>query len=303
MLLSLFSAAALTATAQLNGTPDRCRALLQGPVCKVREYSIREISYYHADTLAKYQALGKELPRFTRDLSSVTTYNRRGDVVESETFGFAAAKEVYLYADDGRRLCQRRYRDGSLAREYVFVYDDRNRLVSAEATGDDGVIFKEIYTNTDTVGGRILRCRHISVLNPGSGDSESVVTYSADGRMTRLVQKSARMLMDAELDDTEYPVKVTTTTPSGKSYAEYNPDLNQGRVYTVGEDGRYRLSGIREYDIYRNEKASATYDSDRNVTGETVTTYDYDSHGNWIRRERTSSDGLRTVTERELEYY
>ena len=79
---------------------DRQKENLKGPVKSVREYLLSKQKYYDADTVALYKKLGKELPKYQKELFTDTRFDRQG----RKTYEYDAVFErtnKYVYGVDG----------------------------------------------------------------------------------------------------------------------------------------------------------------------------------------------------------
>lgn len=82
---------------------DRQKENLKGPVKSVREYLLSKQKYYDADTVALYKKLGKELPKYQKELFTDTRFDRQG----RKTYEYDAVFErtnKYVYGVDGSML-------------------------------------------------------------------------------------------------------------------------------------------------------------------------------------------------------
>ena len=256
---------------------DRQKENLKGPVKSVREYLLSKQKYYDADTVALYKKLGKELPKYQKELFTDTRFDRQG----RKTYEYDAVFErtnKYVYGVDGSMLPtlqNTKYSDGS-SRRYEIVQDSNGFPQTGKAVnGDNDVIFTETYTYSKLANGNLQMT--MMVLRPDKTIAELIM-----GR---------HILMD----ENEEPTEIKTN--SEHIFIQHNGNTDISGIYV---NGQFKKQVERVKDQYGNMVKKTNYKHDGEVT---TYTYKYDSHGNWISMTSSSGNGEPSVYIREITYY
>ncbi len=274
--ISIIFAAALTASLAAGCArpayvvkSDAGKAWMQGPVKQIREtyfYSLR-------DAAALPDALGEF------DTYTVLDYNRAGNITRMESFkgpdSVRIAKEEYFYDSSGER--QERAVVHDLARRgtttVLYNYDSQGRLVSeVESNG---------FYRFDVTYDRHGYPRTRTTNSHESGKNVVIARYIHDrhGRLKKLKGERREKYL-------------------------YRPDgviaeIRGGRMTKDFYNGNGDLETMAVRINRRNAKGRVYERFSVTLTAE----YDYDEHGNWIRRVQLYRGEVQSVSVRETDYY
>lgn len=267
---------------------DRKMENLQGSPKKMTTYNLWERSYFHQDTIAKYKRLGKPLPKYERSLSSVKEYDTRGRLIKDDQGTWGTT--VYTYDPSNTRnllwSVQDSYNDdGSLRRHYAQTLDKDGFPVKGVAVDSQGdTIFVETYTTKHLPNGTIMvTCQHESYGDWPS--SSNILTLRDDLSLISITTVGNGMIQTIQMDEKEQPVGMVERK-NGNIVTNLELDyLPDARIqYNIDSEGNKTLSRREAMDKYGNVLEEIIYDPSGNITGKKSTVYEYDSHGNWIRR-------------------
>ena len=270
---------------------DRQKENLKGPVKSVREYLLSKQEYYDADTVALYKKLGKELPKYQKELFTDTRFDRQG----RKTYEYDAVFErtnKYVYGVDGSMLPtlqNTKYSDGS-SRRYEIVQDSNGFPQTGKAVNDDNdVIFTETYTYSKLANGNLqMTVRHRDAAS--GNESVTMMVLRPDKTIAELIM-GRHILMD----ENEEPTEIKTN--SEHIFIQHNGNTEISGIYV---NGQFKKQVERVKDQYGNMVKKTNYKHDGEVT---TYTYKYDSHGNWISMTSSSGNGEPSVYIREITYY
>ncbi len=193
------------------------------------------------------------------------------------------------------------------------VFDSAGRLVEVIGYRGDGVEMPPTRYLYD--GPKLVRKHHYKI--DGSLWTETVYSYAASGEITSKVQNDVA-------DGSLLSKKVNITAPQSRTVQvlEYNPagDLRTDVLYSKDSNGRIsemdvkkgQLIGKRLFkyngkgEVYQISVLSSDSDTPLIINYR----YDYDTHGNWIRRVESSKNennaGAESISEiiyRTISYY
>jgi len=230
---------------------DREHDGLKGPVRSVRV----EIEHFKED--------GKS-DEHGRHLSRATTYNRDGNKLEDETFyaygRISYGKHVLTYDAKGRKIEDAKYQNGQVARE-AFTYEDQPPA--------------PLSNNTYWVN---------QVKFDSEGRIAEVTRKEENGRLFgRRVfkyQDGSRVVRQESYDSEGHPsgVLIETFNDQGRLLTQVNDDDTNARYFT-------RL--VFSYDEWGNERKYEVYGNKGVMDVATFSAYEFDSHGNWVKRMAT----------------
>jgi hypothetical protein len=266
-LLLVALACALPAAAQ--GKTGRESAGLFGPVRTVRIET------------ARVSNVSGQLVEGERVLTRIASFDEKGNTTEQGAFNPDGSTEQKLswghtYDAKGRET-EATYLNagGTLTARAVFTYDERGRKVEATFYAPPGTLNHVEKFEYDERG---RKTREVHLSPDGTIRNTQTFTYNADGRLT------------------EWSIH----TPDGALY--------QRNVHVYDEKGREA-----EWVIYRGDGTPSVgqkyvYDEKGNVTeslsygngvqfGRETYTYEFDAHGNWVKK-RVVGETLKEGTTR-----
>jgi antitoxin component YwqK of YwqJK toxin-antitoxin module len=199
---------------------------------------------------------------------SVKTYNEKGDISESTLHnhdGSIASKTSYSYDGNGNPLTRLQYdASNELAEKGVYSYDPAGSLWELSLYSADGNLVGKI--SFDPAGGIDKPLRSTRFNPDGSVQRASGCVYDSSGN---LIEKSYHK-EGGSLDH-----KISYRYDSEGNLIEhswYEADGSLFRRHLVTYDGKGNLTEETIRDVKRNVEETYTY------------AYEFDSHGNWIKK-------------------
>lgn len=216
----------------------------------------------------------------------------RGNITEYtvyESDGTMASRFIYLYDQSGNKIEEQYfYHTGASGERTVHKYDDAGRETETIAYDRDGAVAWKQNLKYDNEGRRI-----------------EWIQYRGDVLRYRILTKYDDRGRSKEQETFELnatPGVYTSHSPvPGKITYDYDDERRTKEVVTFDAEGVLKAKVIYTYDERRNEIKRLEFNADgspkyqqiswydkskllRHFTGNTFTRFEYDSHGNWIRK-------------------
>lgn len=272
-LISLALALLLSGCASLprrSGMPtDLAEGNLKGPVKSITETTADLLDYRHPELGGIY------------DMKAEIHYNPQGYMTLLETRNGPGQKNVtrdeYEYDRTGRiitnsvnfKMSDRTYK------RFYYKYDRKGRIIEeGEQSGSYAIYYK--YDRR----GQVTERR--TVYNPGGEKPEVSMTFYkySKGRLAYVDEGSRSR---------------TYRYDDGGNLAEINYEDGQRDVF----DSRGNLIETSQPVTLETEDSTEAYEIDTSIKAE----YEYDPHGNWIKRTNYYEGKAISTTTREIEYY
>jgi hypothetical protein len=223
----------------------------------------------------------------------IYTLNANGKIVEYmvyDTGGAVADRFTYQYDPKGHKLEEDFYSwTGKLSSRLVYTYDEAgHNLTQTSYNSDDVVSWKSVNTY-DAEGRQLEWAQYIDGLLRYKG----FFKYDREGRI-------------AEQETLEFNAPPSSTRAShapvpGKVVYSYNERERSTETSTYDPDGSLKSKEVRMMDEKGNETGVAQFDEKgspknneirwydknklvRTLSGKSVSTFEYDSHGNWTKK-------------------
>lgn len=287
--------AALTLTlllfnpADAQKKPDREKANLIGAVRSVRSQMTDYLG-------GKIQEEGR-----TKQLD-VATYDTKGNEVERtiyDDYGFLFGKEIHTHDANGN-LVESVLSDpkGVIMERRVYAYDNGKLAQIVSYDGKGVARLKQI--NTYGENGRL---REETYYDPKKSVGKTVYKYDGKGNISEVTFFLA--------NDSKAVAPIGPCLGAHRVIYSYDEKDRPVKIVAYEPDGELKKSWQYSY----NPKGQITEDIRESAWSRTafVYTYDYDSHGNWIRQIATVNDQSKlsemepyerkTIILREIAYY
>ena len=270
-------------------------ANLKGPVKSIKVYTVS--NYFEYDTILKYEKLGKPLPKYNRKLENSAEFDAEGRLTRHYD-SFFQETDIYTYHPDHPEWTQyvKQETHGEYSdRIYTLERSADGLPVSGTAYRPAGTIFNETFTVIPASdGSRILLCLHI---NEEDGRAYiDTMTFRKDMSLSSIAMHTGtRYIMDAQ----ERPIELFSPQRDGSiKHGVIEYQRGKRLSFEVTPKGRVLIMET-VFDKHNNPIKETRYSSDGSPSYITTYKYDYDSHGNWIRRENKTGG----VEERVIEYH
>lgn len=229
-----------------------------------------------------------------------TYYDRAGNLIKFEMSYRSNDKtrteklrSVFEHDASGRRTISKSFgADGLPLDEIHYSYDDKGNLIEQGNYRNAELLFKFVYAYDDQ--GHRLEMK--TYLHDGSLKSKSVYTYDSKGNIATMA--SYKDCMSENSCRLDYKA-VDTYDEQGY--------LSEARIFKA--DGTLDEKRTHKYDASGNQIEQSVFRSDGSLRDKEITTYVYDSNGNWTQR--TTKSALKNgkpsqetaVTKRRISYH
>lgn len=278
---------------------------LKGSVERVKTYDVKKLKYYHTDTVAKYRRLNKPLPQYETVEYEDQIFDKLGKEVYMKDILFTEESTLCYSEDDViiSEMQQRYNSSGELSRIYEIFYDEDGIHQSGKAVdGKGNVIFTEQYYKKVFPQGSVqLDCVHAS---PGGAVENTTLLLRKDLSFAYMRINKPMYNQEIEFDNQERPIRMNEMRNGETTKIVIEYDSSGRKVYQLGKDDAKVLTMEVVNDEYGNPIKETSYNPDGKVAGTKTTSYTYDSHGNWIKRESLrSGESDPQIMTREIKYY
>jgi YD repeat-containing protein len=234
---------------------------------------------------------------------STLEYDSKGNRIEARMYegDVIETREVYTYDDKGRKIEQSRIADGGAFHERLtYAYNAAGQLTEM-ATYYSGKL-RERHLNSYNGDGNLVKEASVNYELRGQ-DSTVEYSYDKSGREIERYVDTAILWSKAQ---TAYDAKGRVAQRT--TFMEYKqPNVMQshapkpGRiVFRYNDRGQVLEEAVYEPDGALAGKTVSTYDKagklieeahlSGNISGDWKVSYEYDSHGNWVKKTTPNTD-------------
>jgi TonB family protein len=300
----LFFCVLLSGPVAAQNRPDEKPEELRGPI-----KSIRAESTSYENKSGKWVADGSRI--------SEALYSPDKKILQHSFFdpdGSPIHKVSYSYSYDGNgKLIERKHYilGGILADVSVPQYNEKGELVRVDYKLEDGSVFSTHTHKYDNAGREVEDISHES----GSEPFKRVNVYSDKGSLLETTSyKGAAPFKritytyreNGKLDKVVVHRIGERTEIEGARIYDLNGNMTEFISY--GRDGSVELKEVSKYDERGNTTEESRHRGDGSLISRTTTVYEFDSHGNWTKKEAETilGDGKpshKEVTRRLITYH
>lgn len=226
-------------------------------------------------------------------LSSITTYDAEGNVIEESRYGpDGSVYERYTASDDGKGTVvieSSRYSGGSAYHERcIRTYDGRG-ILSHSCYNDNGALTGKELNTYDAQGNLIelASCDErgcFDVRNSYTVDDERTVTatvvYNPDGS----IQYRARKVHDPKANEIERFYDRPDGSEVRAAVYRYDARGNWTEWTDYNVDGSIDSKWVYSYDADEIIQKWVKYGHEGSIVEMNVYSYEFDSNGNWTKR-------------------
>lgn len=295
-------------SAQLFSQPSTVRDQLKGPVASIKEYNLLPKEYFTDEEQKKYKKSGQPLPQYDTIPVMEKTFGTDGFVTEETNHTFSPARiNRYSYKDARiRGLLERQetYSGDKLTRTYVLQYDSHGEISSGEARDEDGnLIFSEKYEIRYDRDSVFMTGTHMSARTGAIELYDVCYRLKPTRSMARMKLSNDRRTQSFRFDKSELPVEIFFDGGRTKEYVILPADMTQEVIhYNFTPEGQRYVAQRTTRDSEGNDVKRTLY-TPSGEEKETVTiSYEYDTHGNWVRKEVSRPTG-KEITLRRIDYH